>query len=108
MARIWNRCRTGSRRGNRMPSGYCECRRPAMCYALAKTARMLEFFLYLVSGIGYAFYFDLNLLEAALVAIVLICVWRGWVPQASIRGVWRRWIGFANHKKIAVLSVFVF
>ncbi len=79
-----------------------------MCYALAKTARMLEFFLYLVSGIGYALYFDLNLLEAALVAIVLVCVWRGWVPQVSIRGVWRRWIGFASRKKTAVLSVFVF
>jgi hypothetical protein len=78
-----------------------------MCYALAKTSRMLEFFLYLVSGIGYGFYFDLNLLEAALVAMVLACVWRGWIPEFSMRGAWRRWVGFARRRKTAVLSVFV-
>ena len=27
---------------------------------------MLEFFVYLVAGVGYGLYFDLNLLEAAL------------------------------------------
>jgi hypothetical protein len=78
-----------------------------MCYALAKTFRMLEFFLYLISGIGYGLYFDLNLLETVLVSMVLVCVWRGWVPEVSIRDAWRRWMGFANRKKSAVLSVFI-
>jgi hypothetical protein len=78
-----------------------------MCYALAKTPRMLEFFLFLVSGIGYGLYFDLNLLEAAVVVIVLVCVQRGWAPEFSVRHAWRRWIGFARRKKTAVVSIFV-
>jgi hypothetical protein len=46
---------------------------------------MLEFFLYLVSGLGYGLYFDLNPLETVLVAIVLLCAFRGvfarWTPD---------------------------
>ena len=38
---------------------------------------MLEFFLYLVFGLGYGLYFDLNPLETVLVAIVLVCALRG-------------------------------
>lgn len=78
-----------------------------MCYALAKTARMLEFFLYLISGFGYGLYFDLNLLEAALVVIVLVCAWRGWMPAGSPRAAWKRFVGFARRRKTAVLSVFL-
>lgn len=69
---------------------------------------MLEFFLYLIAGIGYGFYFDLNPLETALVAIVLLCVFRGWVPQVPARGLWRAWVGFAQRRKTAVFSVFLF
>ena len=50
---------------------------------------MLEFVLYILSGFGYALYYDLNLLEAALVAVVILCVYRGWTPKFRVVRAWR-------------------
>jgi len=73
---------------------------------------MLEFFLYLVSGLGYGLYFDLNPLETVLVVIVLVCASRGllekWAPNLCVRRFWQTWIRFASHQKTAVASVFLF
>ncbi len=67
---------------------------------------MLEFFLYLVSGIGYGLYFDLNLVETAIVGILLVCVFRGWTPRFSLKPAWTAWTRFAYRRKIAVTAVF--
>ena len=69
---------------------------------------MLEFLLYLISGVGYGFYFDLNLLETPVVGIVLLCVFRGWTPRFTLRPVWRLWARLAWRKKTAVAAVFCF
>ena len=52
---------------------------------------MLEFLLYLVSGVGYGFYFDLNLLETPLVIIALFAVSRG-LLGCDWRRPWRTWV----------------
>src|SRR5260370_7756557 len=59
-----------------------------LCFA--QDPRMLEFFLYLISGIGYGFYFDLNPLETLLVALAMLGVFRGWWPRFPVKRVWRR------------------
>jgi len=73
---------------------------------------MLEFFLFLIGGLAYSLYFDLNPLETVLVAIVATVVLRGglnrWAPDLGMRGVWRTGIRLAQHKKLAVLAVFLF
>jgi hypothetical protein len=68
---------------------------------------MLEFLVYLVSGVGYGLYFDLNLLECAVVALVLLCVFRGWTPGLSLSNAWRAWMRLARRRKTAVAAVFV-
>ncbi len=68
---------------------------------------MLEFVLYLIGGVGYGFYFDLNLLETPVVALAILCVWRGWFPKfRALRG-WRRMIRLAQRPKLAVACVFL-
>ncbi len=71
---------------------------------------MLAFVIYLLSGFGYALYYDLNLLEALLVAVVVWCVYRGWVPNLppkfSILLAWRAWTKLAHRRKTAVVVVF--
>ena len=71
---------------------------------------MLAFVLYLLAGFGYALYFDLNLLEAALVGVVVLCVYRGWVPKVtpkfSVLPAWRAWVKLAHRRKTAVAVVF--
>jgi hypothetical protein len=69
---------------------------------------MLEFLLYLISGIGYGLYFDLNPLETAIVALTLLCVWRGWWPRFPFTRTSRAWTRLANRRKTAVAAVFVF
>jgi len=66
----------------------------------------LEFVLFVLSGIGYAFYFDLNLLEAVLVGVVILCVYRGWTPKFSVAPAWRAWVKLAHRRKTAVAVVF--
>lgn len=68
---------------------------------------MLEFLVYLVAGVGYGFYLDLNPLETGLVVAAILCARRGWIPASRIRVFWRRWTGFAQHKKLAVAAVFL-
>jgi hypothetical protein len=67
---------------------------------------MLEFLIFVVSGLGYALYFDLNLLEAAFVAVVVLCIYRGWVPKFPVLPAWRAWAKFASRRKTAVAAVF--
>lgn len=67
---------------------------------------MLEFFLFLVSGAGYGFYFDLNPLETALAAIAILGIFRGWAPAFPISRAWRAWTRLAHRPKTAVTSVF--
>jgi hypothetical protein len=71
---------------------------------------ILEFVVFVVSGFGYALYFDLNLLEAVLVGVVVLCVYRGWTPQFPSRlqvlGAWRAWVRLAHRRKTAVVLVF--
>ena len=67
---------------------------------------MLAFAIYLLAGFGYALYYDLNLLEAALVAVVVLCVYRGWTPRFSILPAWRAWVKLAHRRKTAVVVVF--
>ena len=73
---------------------------------MAVLSHTLEFVIYLVSGIGYGLYFDLNSIEAGLVGLLLICAWRGWLPAIPIRRWWRAWTGFAQRRKTAVAVVF--
>src|SRR5580704_4553862 len=68
---------------------------------------LLEFVLFVVSGFGYALYYDLNLLEAALVGLVILCVYRGWTPKFSIMPAWRAWVKLAYRRKTAVAAVFI-
>ena len=67
---------------------------------------MLEFVLFILSGFGYALYYDLNLLEAVLVGVVILCVYRGWTPKFSVLPGWRAWTRLAHRKKRAVAVVF--
>jgi hypothetical protein len=74
----------------------------------AEDLRMLEFVIYLISGIGYGFYFDLNPLETLLAAVAILGVFRGWWPRFSMRRAWRPWTWLAYRRKTAVAAVFVF
>jgi hypothetical protein len=71
---------------------------------------ILEFVLFVLSGFGYGLYYDLNLLEAALVGILVLCVYRGWVPKVtpnlSILPAWRAFAKLAHRRKTAVAVVF--
>jgi len=69
---------------------------------------VLEFFLYVISGFGYALYFDLNLIEAALVGVVALCAFRGWLPKFGVIAVWRMFARLAHRRKTAVIAVFFF
>ncbi|HTW66053.1 MAG TPA: hypothetical protein VME17_15610 [Bryobacteraceae bacterium] len=67
---------------------------------------MLEFVLYVLSGFGYALYYDLNFLEIGLVAAALLFAYRGWTPTFSILRPWRAWVKLAYQRKTAVAVVF--
>jgi hypothetical protein len=71
---------------------------------------ILEFVVFVISGFGYALYFDLNLLEAVLVGVVVLCVYRGWTPKFFPRfpmlPAWRAWVKLAYRRKTAVAVVF--
>jgi hypothetical protein len=77
---------------------------------------LLEFVLFIISGLGYALYYDLNLLEAVLIGVVVLCVYRGWVPNLPPRfsprlimvPAWRAWVRLAHRRKTAVAAVFIF
>ncbi|HYL77907.1 MAG TPA: hypothetical protein VEU96_27085 [Bryobacteraceae bacterium] len=65
---------------------------------------MLEFILFVLAGVGYGFYFDLNPLETVLVALAILLVLRGWTPAFPIPWFTR----LALHRKTAVAAVFAF
>jgi len=67
---------------------------------------MLEFFLFLVGGLAYGFYFDLNPLETVLAGIVLLCAFRGWLPTFPVKKAWRLWSRLAERRRFAVAAVF--
>jgi hypothetical protein len=67
---------------------------------------MLEFVLFVLSGIGYGFYFDLNPLETALVGIAVFLAFRGWIPVRPFGGFWRQWVRLALRRRTAVATVF--
>jgi hypothetical protein len=69
---------------------------------------MLELLVYLISGIGYGFYFDLNPLEVLLAALAIVGAVRGWWPRFPMTRVWRVWSQLAHRRKTAVAAVFVF
>jgi hypothetical protein len=69
---------------------------------------MLELLVYLISGIGYGLYFDLNPLETLLVALAIVGAVRGWWPRFPMTRVWRAWGNLAYRRKTAVAAVFVF
>jgi hypothetical protein len=64
--------------------------------------------LYLISGVGYGLYFDLNPLEPALVALAILGVFRRVVAAFSMKGAWRAWNRLAYHRKTAVAAGFAF
>src|SRR5271155_672058 len=68
---------------------------------------MLAFILYLLAGFGYALYFDLNFLEAAVVGLVILCVYRGWTPKFPVTPAWRAWVRLAHRRKTAIAVVFI-
>ncbi|HLG95449.1 MAG TPA: hypothetical protein VKX49_03955 [Bryobacteraceae bacterium] len=68
---------------------------------------MLEFLVYLVAGIGYGFYYDLNLLETVLVVSAIVLARRAWISQERIERVWRRLLRIALRPSFAVAAVFV-
>lgn len=74
----------------------------------AEDPSMLELFIYLISGIGYGFYFDLNPLETLLVVLAILGVYRGWWPRVPMAPVWRTWTRLAHRRKTAVAAVFLF
>jgi hypothetical protein len=69
---------------------------------------MLELLVYLISGIGYGLYFDLNPLETVLVALAIVGAVRGWWPRFPMTRVWRAWSQLAHRRKTAVAAVFGF
>ncbi|HXA64428.1 MAG TPA: hypothetical protein VNV82_04705 [Bryobacteraceae bacterium] len=69
---------------------------------------MLEFVIYLISGIGYGFYFDLNPLETLLAVLAVVAVLRGWWPRFPMTRAWLAWTRLAHRRKTAVAAVFVF
>jgi hypothetical protein len=68
---------------------------------------ILDSFLYLLGGIGYAFYLDLNLLETALV-VAAILIERRWkhAPEFATR-IWRMSFRIAQKPRAAVAFIFV-
>ena len=68
---------------------------------------MLEFVLYVLSGFGYALYYDLNLLEVVLVAVTILCIYRGWTPKFRVLHAWRWFAKLAHRRKTAVAVVFL-
>ncbi len=78
-----------------------------MAFGLRAT---LEFVLFVISGFGYALYYDLNLVEAALVGAAILCAYRGWLtkvsPRVSVARAWRAWVRLAHRRKTAVAVVF--
>src|SRR5712692_5677014 len=83
--------------------GVPEHQRECLWYALANP-RMLEFLLFLISGVGYGLYFDLNPAETGVVAVVLVCVFRGWAPDLRMSRAGRAWTRLAHRRKTAVLA----
>src|SRR5579864_7882684 len=69
---------------------------------------MLELLVYLISGIGYGLYFDLNPFETLLAAVAILGVVRGWWPRFPMTRVWRAWSQLAHRRKTAVVAVFGF
>jgi hypothetical protein len=69
---------------------------------------MLELLVYLISGIGYGLYFDLNPLEVLLAALAIVGAVRGWWPRFPMTRVWRVWSKLAYRRKTAVAAVFAF
>jgi hypothetical protein len=69
---------------------------------------MLELLVYLISGIGYGLYFDLNPLETLLAALAIVGAIRGWWPRFPMTRAWRAWTQLAHRRKTAVAAVFVF
>jgi hypothetical protein len=68
---------------------------------------MLEFFVYLLAGLGYGLYFDLNLLEAVLVVAAIVLAMRWKKATAPAGRIWRRCVRLAQRPKTAVAAVFV-
>jgi hypothetical protein len=68
---------------------------------------MLELVLTFLAGFGYALYFDLNFLEAGLVALAVVCIYRGWTPKFSLAKPVRAFAKLAHRRKTAVVVVFV-
>ncbi|HYL35868.1 MAG TPA: hypothetical protein VEV17_08160 [Bryobacteraceae bacterium] len=68
---------------------------------------MLEFVLFLILGAASGFYFDLNPLETALAALLILFVSRGWLPAFSVQRAWRRCVRLAQHPQAAVATVFL-
>jgi hypothetical protein len=69
---------------------------------------MLEFLVFVISGLGYGLYFDLNLFEAAVVGLVVLCAFRGWTPKFRVTGAWQAFARLAHRRKTAVIGVFFF
>jgi hypothetical protein len=67
---------------------------------------MLEFVLFVLSGFGYALYYDLNLVAAPLVGLVVLCVYRGWTPKFGVLRAWHAWVKLAHRRKTAVAVVY--
>ena len=68
---------------------------------------MLEFVIFLLSGIGYGFYFDLNPVETTLTLLAILCVWRGWIPSFRLERAWRFCVRLALNPRRAVATVFL-
>ena len=68
---------------------------------------MLQFFVYLIAAIGYGFYFDLNLVEAAVAVGAIVLARRSWIPAFPFERIWRRGARLAQHPGLAVASVFL-
>ena len=68
---------------------------------------MLQFFIYLIAAVGYGFYFDLNLVETALVVAVWVLARRSWLPAFPFERIWRRCVRLAQRPRLAVASIFL-
>ena len=69
---------------------------------------MLELVVFLISGIGYGLYFDLNPLETVLMVAAIVCIWKGWWPEFPVKRAWRAWTRLAHRRAAAVAAVFFF
>jgi hypothetical protein len=68
---------------------------------------MLDSVLYLLGGIGYAFYFDLNLVETALVILAIVAAARWKRAQAAADSIARWWLRLSQRRHVAVAGVFL-